>query len=102
VITLDGDLEAEGKDYFRLAGTGQSPDHGSMIWGYDDKGSEFFTLKVRDFRTGGILTISSRTPAVAAPGAPMARASSIQQLMTITGQAGSTTTGSAPRRRKTD
>lgn len=51
-ITLDGDKEAEGKAYFRLAGTGHAPDHRLMIWGYDDKGSEFFTLRVRDLETG--------------------------------------------------
>ena len=28
-----------------------SPDHSKMIWGFDDKGSEFFTLKVRDLAT---------------------------------------------------
>ena len=51
-MMLDGDKEAEGKPYFRLAGTGHSPDHAAAIWGYDDKGSEFFTLKVRDLATG--------------------------------------------------
>ncbi|MDF1608483.1 S9 family peptidase [Hoeflea sp. YIM 152468] len=51
-MMLDGDLEAEGKPYFRLAGAGHAPDYASMIWGYDDKGSEFFTLKVRDLTTG--------------------------------------------------
>ncbi|AKI01342.1 protease II [Hoeflea sp. IMCC20628] len=51
-MMLDGDLEAEGKAYFRLAGADHSPDHAAMVWGYDDKGSEFFTLKVRDLATG--------------------------------------------------
>ena len=51
-MMLDGDLEAEDKAYFRLAGAGHSPDHARMIWGYDDKGSEFFTLKIRDLATG--------------------------------------------------
>ncbi|WP_097108076.1 S9 family peptidase [Hoeflea halophila] len=51
-IILDGDKEADGKAYFRLAGTGHSPDHTAAIWGYDDKGSEFFTLKVRDLASG--------------------------------------------------
>src|SRR5690606_38656514 len=51
-IMLDGDLEAKDKAYFRLAGTGHAPDHAAMIWGYDDKGSEFYTLKVRDLKTG--------------------------------------------------
>jgi oligopeptidase B len=51
-ILLDGDKEAAGKDYFRLAGIDHSTDHSVGIWGYDDKGSEYFTLKVRDLATG--------------------------------------------------
>ena len=54
-LLLDGDREAEGKSYFRLAGTGHSPNHEKLIWGYDDKGSEFFTLKVRDVARGADL-----------------------------------------------
>ncbi|MCX8998503.1 S9 family peptidase [Rhizobiaceae bacterium BDR2-2] len=50
-VLLDGDAEAEGKDYFRLAGLSHSTDHAFGIWGYDDKGSEYFTLKVRDLNT---------------------------------------------------
>ncbi|MBN9053008.1 MAG: S9 family peptidase [Rhizobiales bacterium] len=51
-VLLDGDKEAEGKDYFRLSGIDHSTDHSLGIWGYDDKGSEYFTLKVRDLATG--------------------------------------------------
>ena len=51
-VLLDGDKEAEGKDYFRLAGIDHSTDHARGIWGYDDKGSEYFTLRVRDLATG--------------------------------------------------
>jgi oligopeptidase B len=51
-VLLDGDKEAEGKGYFRIAGLDHSSDHSRGIWGYDDKGSEFFTLKVRDLATG--------------------------------------------------
>ncbi|MCP8897063.1 S9 family peptidase [Shinella daejeonensis] len=51
-ILLDGDKEAAGKGYFRLAGLDHSSDHSLGIWGYDDKGSEYFTLKVRDLSTG--------------------------------------------------
>ncbi|MGO6709640.1 S9 family peptidase [Rhizobium leguminosarum] len=51
-VLLDGDKEAAGKAYFRLAGLDHSSDHGRGIWGYDDKGSEFFTLQVRDLSTG--------------------------------------------------
>lgn len=51
VMLLDGDKEAEGKDYFRLSGLDHSTDHARGIWGYDDKGSEYFTLRVRDLET---------------------------------------------------
>lgn len=50
-ILLDGDKEAEGKDFFRLAAANHSNDHKRMIWSYDDKGSEYFTLRVRDLDT---------------------------------------------------
>jgi len=46
---LDGNEEGEGKAYFRLGGTSYAPDHQKFVWGYDDKGSEFFTLKIRNF-----------------------------------------------------
>ncbi|MDR7142889.1 S9 family peptidase [Rhizobium sp. BE258] len=55
-VLLDGDKEAAGKSYFRLGGLDHSTDHNRGIWGYDDKGSEFFTLKVRDLATGEDLT----------------------------------------------
>ncbi|RWX76069.1 S9 family peptidase [Neorhizobium lilium] len=51
-LLLDGDREASGKDYFRLAGIDHTTDHAKGIWGYDDKGSEYFTLRVRDLSTG--------------------------------------------------
>ncbi|MCD2180925.1 S9 family peptidase [Rhizobium sp. GN54] len=50
-LLLDGDKEAEGKGYFRLSGIDHSTDHTLGIWGYDDKGSEYFTLRVRDLAT---------------------------------------------------
>jgi oligopeptidase B len=51
-ILLDGDREAEGKSYFRLGGADHSPDHRLLLWGFDDKGSEFYTLHVRDIESG--------------------------------------------------
>ena len=51
-VLLDGDAEAADKSYFRLTGANHSPDHERIIWGYDDKGSEFFDLKVRELSTG--------------------------------------------------
>jgi oligopeptidase B len=47
-IVLDGDVEAEGKSYFRIGGVDHSPDHRRLLWACDDRGSEFYALKVRD------------------------------------------------------
>ena len=47
-IYLDGDVLAKGKDYFRLGTVQHSPDHSKCVWCYDDKGSEFYTIKLRD------------------------------------------------------
>ncbi|MGF1545702.1 MAG: S9 family peptidase [Thiotrichales bacterium] len=51
-ILLDGDHEAAGKAYFRLASADHSPDHAKLLWGHDDKGSEFYELRVRDLASG--------------------------------------------------
>ena len=47
-IMLDGDALAEGKSYFSLGGVSHSPDHKLLAWGSDDKGSELYSLRVRD------------------------------------------------------
>ncbi|WP_174802570.1 S9 family peptidase [Martelella limonii] len=51
-ILLDGDHEGEGKSYFDLGSFDHTTDHGRALWSYDDKGSEFYTLKVRDLESG--------------------------------------------------
>ncbi len=51
-VLLSEPALAEGKDYFRLAGTAVSPDGKLLAYAYDDNGSERFTLKVRDIATG--------------------------------------------------
>ena len=51
-IILDGDAEAEGRSYFRIGGSDHSSDHRRLLWSYDDKGSEFYSLRVRDLATG--------------------------------------------------
>ncbi|BCM18298.1 S9 family peptidase [Mesorhizobium sp. J8] len=51
-ILLDGDKEAEGKAYFRLGGVDHSGNHKKLLWAFDDRGSEFFTLRVRDLASG--------------------------------------------------
>ena len=47
-VLLDGDALAAGKAYFQLGGWRHSPDHRLLAWSADDKGSEFYTLRVRD------------------------------------------------------
>ena len=50
-IIFDGDLEADGKPYFRIGGVDHSADHRRLLWAFDDKGSEFYTLRVRELAT---------------------------------------------------
>lgn len=51
-VLLDGDKEAADMAYFRIGGVDHSSDHARLLWGVDDKGSEFYTLRVRDISTG--------------------------------------------------
>src|SRR5690606_6679673 len=51
-ILLDGDAEAAGKAYFRIGGADHSHDHSRLLWGHDDKGSEYYTRRIRDLATG--------------------------------------------------
>ncbi len=54
-ILLDGDREAAGKAYFRIGGVDHSSDHSRGLWSFDDKGSEYFTIRIRDLATGADL-----------------------------------------------
>jgi oligopeptidase B len=47
-ILLDGDARAAGKAFFQFLDARHSPDHRKVAWSADDKGSEIFTLHVRD------------------------------------------------------
>lgn len=51
-ILLDGDAMAAGHAYFSLRGTRHSSDHRLMAYGVDDKGSEYYTVRIRDLSTG--------------------------------------------------
>ena len=51
-LMLDGNKEADGKDYFQFGGTAHSPCHKLIAWTHDDKGSEYFKLQFRDIATG--------------------------------------------------
>jgi oligopeptidase B len=54
-ILLDGDAMAAGKPFFSLGATAWSHDHRLLAYAYDDKGSEFFKIKLRDIETGADL-----------------------------------------------
>ncbi len=51
-VMLDGNTEAEGKDYWQLGAASHSPDHTLLAYAIDDKGSELYTLRFRDLATG--------------------------------------------------
>ena len=55
VILLDGNLEAASKPYWQLGGASHSPDHRYLAYAVDDKGSELFTIRIRDLATGNDL-----------------------------------------------
>src|SRR6202012_5677878 len=50
-ITLDGDELSARHDYFKFGGARHSPDHKLQAWSADIKGSEYFTIRVRDWAT---------------------------------------------------
>jgi oligopeptidase B len=51
-VLLDGNVEAEGKAYWDLGGFHHSPDHKLLAYASDDKGSELYTIRVRDLASG--------------------------------------------------
>ena len=51
-IFLDGNELAKGTEYFHFGDVAMSPDHSMAAWTFDDKGSEFYELRVRDMATG--------------------------------------------------
>ncbi len=54
-VLLDGNAEAAGKKYWSLGGASHSGDHKLLAYATDDKGSELYTIRVRDLATGGTL-----------------------------------------------
>ncbi|HVV43052.1 MAG TPA: S9 family peptidase [Nitrobacter sp.] len=52
---IDGDALAAGKKFFQLGGARHSPDHRLEAWSADDRGSEYFTIRVRDWDSGADL-----------------------------------------------
>ena len=52
IVLLDGDLCAEGLDYFDLGAAVHSPDHRWLAWSRDERGSELQKISCRDLATG--------------------------------------------------
>ncbi len=51
-IILDGDTLAADHDYFKFGGARHSPDHALEAWSADIAGSEYFSIRVRDWASG--------------------------------------------------
>jgi oligopeptidase B len=51
-IVLDGDALAASHEYFKFGGARHSPDHKLQAWSADTKGSEYFSIRVRDWADG--------------------------------------------------
>ena len=50
-VVLDGDELAANHKYFRFGGARHSPDHRLEAWSADTNGSEYFSIRVRDWAT---------------------------------------------------
>ena len=51
-VLIDANALAKGHTYFDLGGTTHSPDHRLMAYAVDYKGSEYYTIAIRDLETG--------------------------------------------------
>ena len=51
-IVLDGDALATGCGYFKFGSSRHSPDHRLQAWSADTKGSEYFSIRVREWASG--------------------------------------------------
>lgn len=54
-VLLDENRLARRKDYFRVGGFSVSPDHRLLAYSTDTRGSELFTLVIKDLDTGDLL-----------------------------------------------
>jgi len=51
-VLIDGNSEAAGLAYWSFGGASHSRDHRYLAYAVDDKGSELFTIRIRDLETG--------------------------------------------------
>ena len=49
---IDGNAEARERLFFRFGGAHHSPDHRYLAWSFDERGSELYTIRIRDIETG--------------------------------------------------
>ena len=71
-MLLDGNVEAEGHDFFSLGAFGVSDDDTLLACSVDVVGDERYTIRVKDLRTGELLPDECPAPAAASPGRPTA------------------------------
>ncbi len=55
VVLLDGDGERQGHPFFSLGEAVHAPGHDKLTWSADTKGSELYTIRVRDLAAGADL-----------------------------------------------
>lgn len=62
-VLLDGDAEGKDKAYWGLGGAAQSPDHALYAYATDENGSEYYTIRFKDLRSGALLpdTVTNST-----------------------------------------
>ena len=51
-ILLNGDHESHGKAFFDIGAVRHAPDHAKLAWSYDEKGSELYSIRVRELSAG--------------------------------------------------
>ncbi|MBA3070000.1 MAG: S9 family peptidase [Hyphomonas sp.] len=51
-ILLDGDAMGKGQDYFAFGEIEASPDHKTLAYGTDTKGSEYYQIRIKNIETG--------------------------------------------------
>lgn len=60
VVLLDGNVEAEGHEFFSLGAFDTSDDATKLLWSTDFEGDELYTVRVRDLETG--VTLDDEIP----------------------------------------
>jgi oligopeptidase B len=60
-LLIDGDDLAKGKAFFDVRKVSHSPDHKFIAYAVDDKGSEFYTIHVRDMASGADVDVIENT-----------------------------------------